>query len=66
MNQHPLVPLLQPQPPQTGTPQRETEQQIFERLAEVQRADRRRARRAARVNRARRLLRVAPGNRKAA
>ncbi len=66
MNQHPLLPLLQPQPPQTGAAQRETEQQLFERLADVQRSDRRRARRAARVNRARRLLRVAPGDRKAA
>ena len=66
MIQHPLLPLLQPQPPQSGTPQRETERELFERLADVQRSDQRRARRAARVNRARRLLRVAPGDRKAA
>jgi hypothetical protein len=60
MNQHPLLPLLQVQAPQTGTPKRETETEIFERLAANMRDDRRRARRAHRLNRARRLIGVAP------
>ena len=57
MNQHPLLPLLQPRPQDDST-QRETEREMFERLAESMRDDQRRARRARRVRRARRLLRV--------
>jgi hypothetical protein len=66
MNQHPLLPLLQVQPPQSGTPQRETEREMFERLAANERHDQRRARRARRLNRARRLVGAAPQGRKAA
>ena len=65
MNQHPLLPLLQPRP-QDGAAQRETEREMFERLAESMRDDRRRARRAQRVRRARRLLRVDGRRRRAA
>ena len=57
MNQHPLLPLLQPRPG-TGESQRETERELFERLAANMKDDQRRARRAQRVRRARRFLRV--------
>ena len=66
MNQHPLLPLLQVQPPQPGTPQRETEREIFERLAANDRLDRRRARRARRLSRARLLVGASTDSRKAA
>ena len=65
MNQHPLVPLLQPRPQDDGSP-RETEREIFERIAATMRDDQRRARRAARVRRARRLLGADGDRRRAA
>jgi hypothetical protein len=65
MNQHPLVPLLQPRPLRDDS-RPETEQEIFERRAATLRDDRRRARRAQRVRRARRLLRVDGWSRRAA
>jgi hypothetical protein len=65
MNQHPLLPLLQPRSQEDGA-QRETEQQMFERIAATMRDDQRRARRAQRVRRARRQLRVEDGSRRAA
>ena len=65
MNQHPLLPLLQPRP-QGDASQRETEREMFERIAASMRDDQRRARRAQRVRRARRLLRVDDRSRRAA
>ena len=65
MNQHPLVPLLQAHPQDQG-PQRESEREIFQRIADTMRDDQRRARRAQRVRRARRLLRVGGRSRRAA
>jgi len=64
MNQHPLLPLLQPRPQEDA--QRETEREMFERIAATMRDDQRRARRAQRVRRARRLLRVDDGSRRRA
>ena len=58
MNQHPLLPLLQPRP-EVDASQPETETEMLERIAGAMRADQRRARRAARIRRARRLLRAA-------
>ena len=65
MNQHPLLPLLQPRP-QADASQRETEREMFERIAASMRDDQRRARRRQRVRRARRLLRVDDRSRRAA
>jgi hypothetical protein len=67
MNQNvtPLFPML-PVRQVDGAPHRETEREMFDRLAANMRDDRRRARRAERHARARRLLHVGQPARRAA
>ncbi len=71
MTQYPLTPVLQPDPdrPQQ-TPRRETEREIFERIANTMREDQRRERRSRAYARLRRIFgggrSVAPGSRRVA
>lgn len=70
MTQYPLIPFFNMIQPDTGTPRRETEREIFERIATTMREDRRRDRRSRASARVRRIFTggrsVAPGSRRVA